>query len=37
MEKNDTQNLLDKKFILSKKINIKDKYNFYEYLSVMLD
>ncbi len=28
---------LNKKFILFKKISLKDKYNFYEYLSVMID
>jgi len=36
MEKKE-KNILDKKFILSKKISIIDKYNFYEYLSIMLD
>lgn len=30
-------NVLDKQFIFSKNISIVDKYNFYEYLSVMLD
>jgi len=30
-------NFLNKKFILFKGINLKDKYNFYEYLSVMID
>lgn len=29
--------ILEKQFILFKKISIKDKFNFYEYLSVMID
>ena len=33
----DSEKILDKKFIFSKSISIKDRYNFYEYLSVMLD
>lgn len=37
MEKNENENILEKKIIFSKSINIVDKYNFYEYLSVMLD
>jgi hypothetical protein len=27
----------DQKFFMSKKVTVIDKYNFYEYLSVMLD
>ena len=34
--KNETSNL-NKQFILFKKVWIVDKYNFYDYLSVMLD
>lgn len=29
--------LLDKQFIISKKVSVVDKYNFYDYLSIMLD
>lgn len=33
----DTKNTLQKELILSKKVGLMDKYNFYEYIAVMLD
>ena len=37
IDNNTTENYINKQFIFSKKIWLIDKYNFYEYLSVMLD
>lgn len=36
-KQNENQSILETKFVLSKNVSIKDKFNFYEYLSVMLD
>jgi hypothetical protein len=35
MENKET--VLNKEFIISKKVSIVDKYNFFEYMSVMLE
>jgi hypothetical protein len=37
LESPKTQDTLNKQIIFSKKVGLTDKYNFYEYLSVMLD
>jgi hypothetical protein len=35
--KNEEKNALNKEFILFKSVSDVEKYNFYEYLSVMID
>lgn len=37
MNHNDNQNISEKQFYLFKKVSLLDKFNFYEYLSIMLD
>ena len=37
MENKNTNGSINKQFILFKKVSLTDKYNFYEYLSVMLE
>lgn len=37
MENNNKEDIYNKQFILFKKVSIVEKYNFYEYLSVMID
>ncbi|QFR38763.1 type II secretion system F family protein [Candidatus Gracilibacteria bacterium 28_42_T64] len=37
IEKQSSLDALNKQFVLSKTVSIVDKYNFYEYISVMLD
>ncbi len=37
MKNNENQNILETNFYLFKKVSLLDKFNFYEYLSIMLD
>ena len=37
LESSNKQDTMNKPIIFSKKVSLTDKYNFYEYLAVMLD
>jgi hypothetical protein len=37
MEKTNEKDIYSNDIIIFKSVSLKDKYNFYEYLSVMLD